>query len=196
MNENTYDMEVFSNKELTSVVRNVNKQEIRKYKEKDEIVEIINRIPAGKQKMVIIFLWYTGLRATEVLYLKKGDIDFENKTIRIQWLKSRKVKERIVPIKPQLCTMLQFYSTGMTNKDRLFPHSRQWLFKIVQKWFKDSPHMLRHSFAVNFLRQSKSPTALVVLQRLLGHGRVQTTMEYLKIVPMDMAIELEKVSFE
>ena len=96
----------------------------------------------------------------------------------------------------QLGYMLQMYSTMMTSKDLVFPFTRQWLYKIVKKWFNDSPHMLRHSFAVNFLRQSQNPTALVILQRLLGHGRVQTTMEYLKIVPMDMAIELEKVRFD
>jgi integrase/recombinase XerD len=196
MDINNNEITVFKNSELTSTVKNVNKQELRKYMNKDEINEIIKNIPVGKEKMAIITLWMTGLRSSELLSITKGDIDFQNKTLKIEWLKSRKMHHRIIPLKSELVNILQVYTVGLINKDRVFPFTRQWLFKIVKKWFKSSPHTLRHSFAVNFLRQSDNPTALVILQRLLGHGRIQTTMEYLKIVPSDMAIELNKIVFD
>jgi len=54
------------------------------------------------------------------------------------------------------------------------------------------PHQFRHSFAVNWLRCGGE---LVVLSRMLGHSNIQSTMEYLKIVPLDVGKELLKIQF-
>jgi len=45
---------------------------------------------------------------------------------------------------------------------------------------KPHPHHLRHSFAVNFLRKSKSQTSLKMLQQWLEHTNINTTSDYLQ----------------
>jgi hypothetical protein len=48
-------------------------------------------------------------------------------------------------------------------------------------------------FAVNWLRHQGD---IYVLSRYMGHSRIQNTMEYLKIVPMDQGRELMKITFD
>lgn len=55
------------------------------------------------------------------------------------------------------------------------------------------PHQFRHSFAVNWLRNNGD---IIILHRILGHTKIQTTMEYLKIVPTDQGKELLKINFD
>lgn len=71
--------------------------------------------------------------------------------------------------------------------------TRQRAWQLTQKYLGGHPHQLRHSFAVNWLR---SGGEIVVLHRMLGHSKVQTTMEYLKIVPTDQGKELLKIQFD
>ena len=194
MDAKQYDIEVLEPKELTNHLGFV-KQGVRKYLDKDEVNEALDRIKNPREKMLLSTMWMTGLRVSEVISIRKRDIDFKNRTMNVRWLKSRKYHDRIIPIKNELCQMLQLYSADMSLDERIFNCTRQWVYTIVQRNLQTGPHALRHSFAVNFLRQSDSPHALVTLKELLGHKKIQTTMEYLKIVPSDMARELEKVNF-
>lgn len=93
---------------------------------------------------------------------------------------------------PMLRDILQLYSAPAKQEDRIFPISRQRAWQIVKKYMDGNPHKLRHSFAVNWLRSGRD---LVILHRMLGHTKVQTTMEYLKIVPIDQGKELMQVEF-
>ena len=186
---------VLNDKELTKSRLIVNKRDIRSYLTKDQVNDVLRQMPGGKYKMIIQTLWMSGIRVTELINLKKGDIDFINSRMTVKWLKNRKWNERIIPIKQQLRDILQLYTAGMNLEQYIFPYSRQWIFAITKKHINAGPHTFRHSFAVNFLEQSKSAKALVVLKQLLGHKHIQTTMEYLRIVPNDLAIELDKVEF-
>lgn len=169
-----------------------NKKELRKYLDKENIVAKLNDLSPGKDKMFLITLWMTGLRVTEIISLRKRDLDFNNHIMTIRYLKSRKFFERIVPFKKELGDMLQIYTLNMKADDRLFPMQRARAWKITKKLLGISPHQLRHSFAVHYLRQGGR---IEDLKRLLGHSNVVTTFEYLKIVPSDLAKELEKVNF-
>jgi len=193
------EIEVLDPKKVTNSNQNVPpiKQEIRKYLDKETILEVINNLPQGIAKMLIIVLWMTGLRVSELNSIRKKDIDIKNKIMRVRWLKSRKYNERIIPIKTELAYILEIYVSTKNSDDLIFPVTRQYIYRVVSRHFPGySPHTLRHSFAVNFLRQSTNPTALVILQRLLGHSKIQTTLEYLRIVPSDMAKALAEVSFD
>jgi integrase/recombinase XerD len=165
-----------------------------KYWEKDYINETINKISNHKDKMLLFTLWRTGLRITEIINIKKQDIDFKNYTMQVRYLKSRKYLNRIVPMHPQLKDMLQLYSAGMNLEQKLFPITRQRADQIVKHYFgKDGYcHRFRHSFAINWLRSGGN---IVDLHALLGHAKIQTTMEYLKIVPTDLGKELLKIDF-
>lgn len=189
-----FDVEVLKPKELTKH-HDIVKQGLRKYLDKEIITERLAKIQDSRVRMVITTLWMTGLRVSEVIGIRKGNLDFTNKTLVVRWQKNRRYYERVIPMHPELCTLLQLYSAPMLTDTQLFPYTREWVTTLCRKHLGCSAHALRHSFAVNFLRQSKSASSLVILQKLLGHANIQTTMVYLSIVPSDIALELEKVSF-
>lgn len=167
--------------------------EIPKYWEREEINRLLDNVTNHKHKMLLQFLWLSGVRVTEAVSLRKKDIDFKNHVMRVKWLKSRKYLERVVPIHPILKQILEVYTAPMNMEHHVFPYSRQNAWHICNKWMQGGPHKFRHSFAVNWLRQEGD---LVVLHRILGHSKIQTTMEYLKIVPLDQGKELMKMRFD
>ena len=169
------------------------KSELRKYWDKEYINNKLNQIKNGSHRMLIQFLWMSGVRITEAVSLQRKNIDFEKYLMTVKWLKSRKYKQRVVPLHPRLKDILQIYTAPMKFEDRVFPISRQRAWQLTQKYLGGHPHQLRHSFAVNWLR---SEGDIVVLHRILGHSKIQTTMEYLKIIPVDQGKELIKIKFD
>ena len=137
-------------------------------------------------------LYGTGLRITEMLDLKLGDIDFENCIVRCFGKGS---KERIVPIGEYIIDSLNNYLDHGRNlllkfktSDYLFLNSRGdrisrfSFFKILKKLLRDkgikkdvSPHSLRHSFATHMLENGAD---LRIIQEFLGHADVGTTQIY------------------
>ena|SRR3990167_6322745 len=168
------------------------KRDIPKYWNKDYIIEKIEYIKNYKHKMLIIFLWYSGLRITEAISLKKEDIDLKNYTMKVKWQKNRKYAYRIAPIHPELMRMLEMFTAPLKADSRVFPITRQRAWQITRKCLNGHPHQLRHSFAVNWLRCGGD---IITLSKILGHSHIQNTMEYLKIVPIDQGKELMKINF-
>ena len=77
-------------KQVNCEVLPVKKKQLRPYLDRDVVNERIAAIKNSRDRMLMIFLWMTGCRITEALNVRKRDIDFTNKDIRIRWLKSRK----------------------------------------------------------------------------------------------------------
>jgi integrase len=188
----TQGIVVLSKQDLTKSAESVKKLDIRKYWDRDYINQHIAAIQDHKHRMLFTFLWYSGVRITEALSLTKMDIDFPNHVMTLKWLKSRKYNYRNAPIHPHLNGMLEVYAATMRREARLFPISRQRAWQLCRKYLNGHPHQIRHSFAVNWLRCGGD---IVTLHRIMGHSKLQTTMEYLKIVPIDQGKELIKVTF-
>jgi integrase len=159
---------------------------------KEYINQAIQGIKNPRDRMLAVTLWNSGIRVSEAVALTKGNIDFQNKVMTVRWLKNRKYNERVVPMHSDLAMLLLVYCGTLKLEERVFPITRQRAWQIITECFKESPHQLRHSFAVHWLRSGGD---IVVLHRILGHSKIQTTMEYLKIVPIDQSKELDKISF-
>ena len=188
---NIKELVILNNQDLT--IRNENvKSDLRKYWDRDYINNCINQIKNKSHKMLIKFLWITGVRITEALNVRKRDIDFDSFLITVRWLKSRKYYNRVLPMHPILKDVLELFVASLKADDLVFPISRQRAYQLTIKYLNGSPHQLRHSFAVNWL---KCGGDIVILHRMLGHAKIQTTMEYLKIVPVDQGKELIKINF-
>jgi integrase len=185
------DIEIIGKRNLTESFVN-SKMEMPKYLSREIIDERISLIPAGQNRMLMTFLWMSGVRISEAISLLKKDIDFQNGVMTVRWLKSKKYKNRIVPVHNRLLEILQYYVANLGYDEKVFPITRQRAFQIAKQYLSISPHQLRHSFAVNWLRCGGD---IVTLRKVLGHSRIQTTMEYLKIVPSDQLKELEKIMF-
>jgi len=190
---------IFEKKDLTKGFTKV-KQEQLKYLSRDEIHELLESVNGAKEKLLMLFMWYTGCRVTEVVGVRKRDIDFKNKEITIRWLKNRKYLYRTMPIHSQIKQLLELSTAAMGLDTLVFPYSRQRVWQIFKKHQFGKfnfihPHTFRHSFAVNYLRQADSANDLVILRKLMGHSSILTTMKYLDIVPRDQAIQLAKIQF-
>jgi integrase/recombinase XerD len=170
--------------------------ELIKYFTLEEMKEKLAYLPPDNKSMLIQFLWRTGVRITEAINIQKKDIDIFNNEILIKWLKNKKYTHRKIPIHTTLKNPLNFYISRLNQVDFIFPFSRQTAYRLVNRLGFGNPHKIRHSFAVNFLRQSDRPMALVELRDLLGHSKINTTMEYLKVVPSNQKKALNNIIFD
>src|SRR3989339_61005 len=149
---------------------------------------------ANPRDLAILELLYaSGLRASELIGLKLGDVNFESAFVKCF---GKGGKERIVPIGAIAREALKKYiETERTEQIKKGPvpeamfldrngtaFSRQALWDIVKKYVKKSGvkgkttvHTLRHSFATHLLEHGAD---LRTVQEMLGHSNIATTQIY------------------
>jgi integrase len=159
---------------------------------------------------LILLLYTTGMRISEVLNLQLGDIDSENQTIHIR--ETKFFKSRLVPLSSSMMRELEAYlklrrqfGAPITLQSPLFqnPHRRgHHAPSIVRQTFselvksigiKKTPghrgpciHALRHTMAThrieNWYRRGESvQSKLGLLSTYLGHVDIAATQRYLTI---------------
>jgi len=154
----------------------------------EEIKKMIDATLNIKHKLIIKLLYGCGLRVSEIVNLKKEEINFEEELIHIKLGKGK--KDRFVKLPSSIKQDLSRYSK-LNNSEILFPSNRggkltkDTIQKIVQNAAKKAkikkrvyPHLLRHSFATHLLEQG---TDLKIIQKLLGHSDIKTTQIYTQI---------------
>ena len=144
-----------------------------------------------RDKLILEFLYGTGIRLAELIGIEDGDLDLHSKTVRVL---GKGNKERIVPINDSLLgcikTYLQYKKSEfednnsekllVTNKARpLYP---KFVYRVVKKYISlittsdhNSPHVLRHSFATHLLNKGADLNAI---KDLLGHSSLAATQVY------------------
>ena len=121
----------------------------------------------------------TGARAEEAVRLDWKDIDLKNRILKLYGKGS---KERVIPINNVLYEFL-IERKGKSLKRNIRPDNVSKLFrKEADKLglFEYTFHSLRHTFA-SWLAQSGN--SLKVIQELLGHEDIKTTMIYAHLIP-------------
>lgn len=165
-----------------------------------EIVLLLSQ-PSGvdfksiRDKAMLEILYATGIKVSELIELKVGDINLQ---IGILHLKNGK-KERIVPIYPAAIRSVANYLVNVRpaivleeSEDKLFtnmngkPMSRQGFWKIIKHYAdtagiqKDiTPHTLRHSFAAHLLENGAT---LSDIKEMLGHSDISSTQIYAQMM--------------
>jgi integrase/recombinase XerD len=152
----------------------------------NEIAKIISRIPNLKHKVIVMTAYAAGLRASEIVNLKLTDIDSERMVINIRGAKGK--KDRMVMLSAGLLLILKHYYLRYKPKDFLFEGQRggQYSKRSINLFIAaaksraginkgGSTHALRHSFATHLL---EGGTDLRIIQELLGHNDIKTTLRY------------------
>lgn len=85
---------------------------------KFEIKKMIKSTDNIKHKLIIIFLYYTGLRLSELINLRHNDIDLKRKIIHIR--KSKGNKERVVFLHDELINAIKLYKYHKKNSNYFF----------------------------------------------------------------------------
>jgi integrase/recombinase XerD len=137
-------------------------------------------------------LYATGLRVSELVNLKAGQVNMNQGVLRIVGKGDR---ERLIPLGEEAVDWLQKFASGPRleillerQTDFLFPTrrgdrmTRQAFWHIIKRYAqkagiskKLSPHSLRHAFATHLLNRGAD---LRVVQLLLGHSDLSTTQIY------------------
>jgi len=154
--------------------------------------------PRGlRDKALIELLYATGLRVTELLSLKPGDVNLDAGYLTCI---GKGDKERLVPLGHEAADWVRRY-VSQGRPDLLHGRKSPWLFvnakgggrltrvgfwKILKQYGIKagvsrglSPHMLRHSFATHLLERGAD---LRVIQMMLGHADLSTTQIYTHVL--------------
>lgn len=142
------------------------------------------------ERLIIMFLFTTGLRVSELVDLNLNSISLHEKTIKIV---GKGDKERIVIIHDDLWILISQYMNQdrpkrIKSKTSRFliqsigkPYTRQKIYALVKNCalrvgiMDMHPHRLRHGFASTLLQQGAD---LRSVQTLLGHSDIKTTQIY------------------
>lgn len=165
--------------------------------EVDQLAEAASRARNGaRDRLLIRVLFETGLRISEALQLTPSRIQhFEGEPVLA--IVGKGNKPRRVSCPSGLAESLQAYAYRMClgPNGRFFPINRQRGHQIIaaaaaaaglQK--RVYPHLLRHSDAVERLRQTGNPKAL---QLHLGHSSPLMTMRYLSTLAEEDALRVQ-----
>src|SRR6266542_838931 len=152
----------------------------------EEVITLIQKIKNIKHRTMIMAGYSAGLRVSEIVNLKVNDIDSKRMMIHLKAAKGK--KDRMVPLSKKLLEILREYYKQYKPKEYLFEgqHGGAYSERSVQLILNDaklkakikkkgSTHMLRHSYATHLL---ESGTDIRIIQELLGHNSIKTTMRY------------------
>jgi site-specific recombinase XerD len=163
---------------------------------REEVARLIEAAGTPKYQAILSVAYGAGLRASEVVALKVGDIDSTRMTLRIEQGKGR--KDRYAMLCPVLLERLRAWWRFAHAKGKMLDGG--WLFPgqnpvnpMSTRQFnricrmaaeaagidkRVSPHTLRHSYATHLLKQKVD---IRVIQVLLGHKRLDTTALYTQV---------------
>ncbi|EHR79076.1 recombinase XerC [Thermococcus litoralis DSM 5473] len=160
---------------------------------REDVKKLIKAVPPTRKRdrLIILLLYGTGLRVSEVCNLKIEDVDFKRGILVVRGGKG--AKDRIVPIPDFLLKEIEdylktredgseylFVEVRRAKKDRISPKTVWYLLKKYgsKAGVKVTPHMLRHSFATHMLEKGVD---IRVIQEILGHSNLSTTQIYTKV---------------
>jgi site-specific recombinase XerD len=160
----------------------------------EEVSRLINAAGTLFRRTLLMTLYGTGMRRSELAHLKVGDIDSQRMIIRV--VAGKGGKDRDLPLSPTLLETLREYWRWRKPKLYMFPTRTRGL--PIEEPISDktvciacseaarraginkrvTPHTLRHSWATHWLEAGSD---LRTIQVLLGHGDLETTAQYLHL---------------
>jgi len=142
-------------------------------------------------KLLLLILYHTGMRLSELVGLREGQMDFGNRTIKVL---GKGNKERVIPADKMLLAEIKEYQEKkrlelegadteilLVNRKgrRLYP---KYVYRVVHDYLaqvttidQKSPHVLRHTFATHLMNEGAE---LNSVKELLGHSSLAATQVY------------------
>ncbi len=154
--------------------------------------EQIDSYGAMRDYTILFLLANLGLRRSEILQLRRTDVDLPGRLLRIR---GKGGKQRLLPLLPAWVEVLERYlrffreTFGEREGDGPFflldsgkPLYAKYIYRLVRRAVgavssveKRSPHVLRHSFATHLLHEGADLNAV---KELLGHSSLAATQVY------------------
>ena len=166
---------------------------------REEVARLFNRVRTPHIHAFLRTVYSCGLRLSEALHIRPGDIDRAAGLLHVRQGKGAKDRKVILP--PLTLDMLGRYWKRHRNPNWLFPALgrdgkggstaagpmsvtavqgglRRYLKRAGITKYRVTIHTLRHSYATHLL---EAGVPLTVLQRLLGHEKIETTLRYIHL---------------
>jgi integrase/recombinase XerC len=170
----------FSSKEINRAIDVVNSQET-----------IADSFETTRDKLIIELFYATGMRRAELMNLKLNSFDLSSRTVKVL---GKRNKERIIPLLEPIVDLVKDYlkkrselifikdtecffltKSGVKLYEMLVYRVIKSYFSVVSEKVKQSPHVLRHSFATHLLDNGAD---LNSVKELLGHSSLASTQIY------------------
>lgn len=166
------------------------------YLKASETEKLLEEISFGEgfrgatDRLICELLYSLGLRRAELIGLQERDVEKSNRTLRVL---GKGNKERLLPLGPELMGALDSYK--QLKRELQIPHTgyllvqesgrplhASYVYRTVRHYLslvstlkKQSPHVLRHTFATQLLQNGASIQAI---KDLLGHSSLAATQIY------------------
>lgn len=149
----------------------------------EESERLINNCKTIEEKLIVIGLLETGMRIQELVSLKSDNFRWQERYITVN---GKGGKKRTIPMSDKAYVLFSSYF-NLNDTINFCKRTAQRIVKRVANRANItrpvSAHILRHTFAVNCIRKG---IPLPVIQKILGHADIKTTMIYENISPEDV----------
>ncbi len=170
-------------------------QHLPNYVEKEKMNNWLDKefesedFPNVRDRLVILILYSTGIRLSELLGLTPASFNFSENTLKV---KGKRNKERIIPFSIELGSeilkYLELKQKTFSNADEALIVTNKgvaaypkFIYRLVNRLLTGlssstkSPHILRHTFATHMLNNGAD---LNSIKELLGHASLSATQIY------------------
>lgn len=153
--------------------------------------EFADTFEGSRDKLILELFYGTGIRLSELIFLKDKSIDLLNRTIKVL---GKRNKERVIPFTPSLISLIEQYRNHRNREVEIKDHGNffvtatgdscypMMIYRTVKQYLDDfpalekrSPHVLRHTYATHLLNKGAELNAV---KDLLGHSSLAATQVY------------------
>ncbi len=156
----------------------------------DEIKELIKATKRGRNRLIVEFLYSSGVRVSEAVKIKVPNINLKERIAMVRGGKGS--KDRVIILSKNWAREIKKYlnrkkvkSEFVFSKKNGKPISVDTVQRIIREATKKAginkrvtPHSLRHSFATHLLEAGEN---IRKIQELLGHSNLSTTQIYTQV---------------
>jgi integrase/recombinase XerC len=143
-----------------------------------------------REKLVLELFYATGIRLSELISLKENQIDLRNQTIKVI---GKRNKERVIPFSKGIVPIINEYISVRNKEIEVKEHGFLFvtdkgercypmlIYRSIKTYLKNtstekqSPHVLRHTYATHLLNKGAEINAV---KDLLGHSSLAATQVY------------------
>ena len=176
---------------MLKIIPPKSKKKLPVFVDQESMQSLLNEVsfPKGftgeRDKLIIELFYLTGIRLSELVNIKIKHISFDSYYVKVL---GKRNKERIIPLSSKIINEISLYISKFCLNEYLFTNLKKQrvynklVYRVVKKYIskissidKNSPHILRHTFATHMLNNGADINAI---KELLGHANLSATQVY------------------
>lgn len=190
-----YEKVLKQERKVYAIERPLKERKLPMVLSQEEIILIFGALTNLKHSVMLMLIYSAGLRRSELLNLRVGDLDIGRQVVFIRGAKGRKDRQSLLA--KNLGPLIEKYVAAYKPRVWLFEGEKgdQYTASSLQKVFEKAVqlsgirkeahlHTLRHSFATHLLESGASTR---FIQVLLGHESSRTTEIYTQVTQFSLS---------